>query len=165
MCQGGGLAGLQKHRGGVIGEGRAGCTLLKSTLAGTAVWLGGMWNLKPTLGPLARPKALHGLCLPREGTIFQLTQRHGVGPLSAQKGLQTLVPSQGNLRQQRRVTRTFWQSGSAALVAQGRPGNWRIFMLQAPWKGRAGRGVWRRGRQAGAWGRPRRTGSCFQEGG
>lgn len=57
-----------------------------------------------------------------------------------QKGFQTPVPSQGDLHQQRRVTRTSWQSGSAAPVAQRRLGNRRVFILQAPWKGRGGWG-------------------------
>lgn len=134
------MVGLQKGRGGATGEGCARGTLLKGTLAGIGVWLGGKWNLKPTLGPSARPKALPGPCLPSEGSAFQLTQRHDVGRLSAQKGFQTPVPSQGDLHQQRRVTITFWQSGSAAPVAQRRPGNRRVFILQAPWKGRGGRG-------------------------
>lgn len=62
-----------------MGEGHAGYTLLKGTPAG-----GGprcrevKWGLKPTLGPLARPEALCGLCLQKEGALFQFTQTHCV---------------------------------------------------------------------------------------
>ena len=90
-----GLVGLQKGRGGAIGEGCARGTLLKGTLAGVGVWIGGKWNLKPTPGPSARPKALHGPRLPREGAAFQFTQRHGVGHLSAPERLSDPCPQPG----------------------------------------------------------------------
>ena len=90
-----GLVGLQKGRGGAIGEGCARGTLLKGTLAGVGVRIGGKWNLKPTPGPSARPKALHGPRLPREGAAFQFTQRHGVGHLSAPERLSDPCPQPG----------------------------------------------------------------------
>ena len=91
------MVGLQKGRGGAIGEGCARGTLLKGTLAGVGVRIGGKWNLKPTPGPSARPKALHGPRLPREGAAFQFTQRHGVGHLSAPERLSDLPAERAGL--------------------------------------------------------------------
>lgn len=88
-------AWLASRKGGATGEACAGGTLLKGTAAGMGVRLGGKWNLKLTLGPLARPKALHGPCLLREGTAFQFTQRHDVGHLSAPERLSDPCPQPG----------------------------------------------------------------------
>lgn len=147
----GGLAGLRK--GGAT-EACAGvhCSRHRAwQVRGAARGANGTQKL--TLGPLARPKALHGPCLLREGTAFQFTQRHDVGHLSAPEGFQTPVPTARVTSPTEACDRTSWQSGSAAPVAQRRLGNRRVFILQAVegqgWVGACGI----RGRQVGAWGK------------